>query len=1834
MPESPDTLSARRKQFRTRKPRRKQPPTVAPDQQDRRTEARRSNVQRGATPTGGPGRAERKRSSAFLSKPQRVEDIQHHLRTQGYDVAVDGKWGPQSAKSYMDYIRALIRSERSDFAEYTRQRRESAREAALQSAAQITGTATSRAQQAVEHALGRVEAERPEPGHSFLGGAKRIAGGALDVARGDPLEGVSEVLGGGAEELGSALGGAERALKSTPKGRQRMRQLSEGLEAGGEGYMRGSEWAKGKLITRQAPGKREAAGFLPASVTDPLGHAADSIVNDIWDITAGAPGGIIIGAAHPKRAVSAIQQDYANRYGPLLKGDFAEFWKRNKEHPVFLGLDLAIGAGVILKGGELSGILTRPAAIRKLGLEGAETQFRLYRSPSRLGAHTQQLYDKLSRRFPEARGVGLYSRVAKRQHYQRERTLGEIRSQDVRLRRKARKLSGDEQVAFDVFRRYGDKAPDFLESEINQRLLRIQAEGISAKELRLQQRQIKILEDAREAIAEPSERLALTLFEGAHLSDKSTAIRKELGLVGEEAAEKILSQSARIFGKLPPASEVAPRLHLRQMAHEVVGPEQAEAAMAFLDRMAQKVAEATGKPLDEVWETMFSAEKARTGLPEGPDVLFQGRKFSPDLVREAAKAVDMPLRANLMSMANALEKGTITTDQFIRWTQEKIGGIAEFTEAGSPFVVTGSDAQVLESLLKSLPDNSIGSAIARHEAKNMPDTIPKEWEQHIEPLPDSRNAGYEGMDDEALAEAGAEMWPGKNLTEEESYQVYDAASTKARDAMRAGDSPMQAHMGLFGDLLEGGFAYREAEALSEKWLANITKGDDRLLNDIQKGPDEQGLNPAFQDAAKGELAAADREIQRLIQSDTPFEEWPQHLQNRHRAKDRSEEVPPAAAPGASPALPFRFAAGTDPEVTNAFKEVWDSTRRGEVADIAGKDSVAYDMALDNAIRAAVRVEDFETAQVLLNELKKRGGEVPGMEDLPRLYQASWSDKADRPGHKKMTAKDLPGFGQREKKAKFTVEEVEGEVKGVTEFSRGPGAIEFKPAADLSTVLHEPAHVIRRFMPDEYWDRFAEVFGWEKGKPLTRAQEEQFAEVFENYFYRGKEPTPQLRAPMAALSHTMRELYKKAPPRGGASAAEREGAYTILDELFDPEAGLKPGDGAFYAPDVESWRGKGVGGPKASLRRKGKREVYKSRGILYSQGRAKRGTDVVVKDFHRASRQMEHKVSLDQLTGMASKAEPELYPDTWVRPGWVLYNPEGHKLPRIYSETPDEEALLGLFPRELRSELKRQYDETLEQVFPPSVKAVPEHLQDGLLQLPKQIADSFVGHNTFLSSASKVPGIDALLRVVDDANTIAKAALVYGKLSYIPLNYGGNVIFLTIHAGPFAAPALVRASRILGRMDPELLSRIDYEVGEGSLAALTAGEMGDRLQVMIHRLAEYQSKVADQNPRRAAWIYSAGKRGFLKDDQIRKLFDGGDEVWKDGITYKEIRGQISEEAEKAMVSFRGMSPFQKAVMTRTIFIYGWMRGATHYAGRTALDKPLRSDLVAHLGDQEADRVEERLGKIVSYLKGVSPMGPIEKKLGLDTVATRQLRALNPVSTGGEVAMGIYNFARGDTEIAGPQVADYLSPPLKAGIELVTGYNIFFGEKYPNRWQALSGQITRIPLKKSIEGAINPKVTPEDVANEPLNRQPNYIVTSKGQGRRESLESIILGSATRKTLNIGGAQARGREEGGESSSFENAKFRLERDSGGPVPDSVLAELKQKIELDKASRNADTYVERVKIAAQMYGKGYIIRRVEAIDDERRAERYYNAIRDHMFRRLVRFTRDTRRREARSAP
>lgn len=787
--------------------------------------------------------------------------------------------------------------------------------------------------------------------------------------------------------------------------------------------------------------------------------------------------------------------------------------------------------------------------------------------------------------------------------------------------------------------------------------------------------------------------------------------------------------------------------------------------------------------------------------------------------------------------------------------------------------------------------------------------------------------------------------------------------------------------------------------------------------------------------------------------------------------------------------------------------------------------------------------------------------------------------------------DANRLEQRANKFGITVTPDAGRIRGVTDFRSGQAKIGLDPeAANVSTPLHEQAHVIRRFLPEATMRQLEDILGVEDGV-WKREHEEKFAKMVETYFWRGQAPNFQLRAAFAELRAGMREVYRTSPRPGGVSAEEGIRLYRLLDEVFDPTLAIKAGDGAFFMPDVASWRGRGsVSGRRKSLRQ-AKTKQQKNRGVLAGQGRIQRGPKVTVMEFNRTARLYENRVSIKQLEEFAEDLDLDEYPETGgVPPGYGLFNPKGVEVPRVFRETPTSDDLFGRFPHEMAREMQQQRDELLASAFPSDLEMIPEEYRRHARVLPLPVIEAFTGDKVAIRMA-RSPRMDKLLAAVDTSNAIFKAALIYGKLSYIPLNLAGNMVFLTLAAGPFAGPALVRASRGLGGLDPELLAQMDLLVGEGAAAALALEER-NALTRTVNKLAYAQSAVADRLPRRAAWIYYAGKAGFISEGAIRKLLEGSDEVWKDGMTFKQARFQISEAAERSMVQFRGMSPFQQEVISRAVFIYGWIRGATKYGLHSAIERPIRTNITLQLGQDAWDEIEGKFGKLVSYIDGVTPVGKIQEMLGVETVPVRSTQAINPVSTAGEALAAIYNTAKGDMKKAGPVISDYLAPSIKTPIEFATGFNIFFGERYDNRWEAVYGQPMRFPAIKIGKQLISPEITDSDVADQPVERQPNYIIPSEGAARKEALWELFLGSARERNLNFKAAKTRGREQRGEAKGYadyrEELIDRLEEAGMDRPPDVVLEELRRQVELDADPRldKGTSYKDKLAATAEIAG------------------------------------------------
>lgn len=783
------------------------------------------------------------------------------------------------------------------------------------------------------------------------------------------------------------------------------------------------------------------------------------------------------------------------------------------------------------------------------------------------------------------------------------------------------------------------------------------------------------------------------------------------------------------------------------------------------------------------------------------------------------------------------------------------------------------------------------------------------------------------------------------------------------------------------------------------------------------------------------------------------------------------------------------------------------------------------------------------------------------------------------------------YYQRANKFGIQVKPDAGRVRGVADFRSGQAKIGLDPeAANFSTPLHETAHVIRRFLPEPAMRRLEEILEVPDGK-WTRAHEEKFAKMVEAYFWRGQAPNWQLRDSFQALRVGMREVYRTSPRPGGVSAEQGQRLYRLLDEIFDPTLQLKAGDGAFFMPDVASWRARGATSGRRKSLRQAKVKQQKNRGVLAGQGRIQRGPKVTVMEFNRTARLYENSLSIKQLEEFADDPDLDEFPETGgIPPGYGLFNPRSVDVPRVFRETPTSDDLFGRFPHEMAREMQQQRDELLAAAFPNDLEMIPEEYRRHAKVLPLQVIEAFTGDKVAIRMA-RSPRMDKLLAAVDTSNAIFKAALIYGKLSYIPLNLAGNMVFLTLAAGPFAGPALVRASRGLGGLDPELLAQMDLLVGEGAAAALALEER-NALTRTVNKLAYAQSAVADRLPRRAAWIYYAGKAGFVSEGAIRKLLEGSDEVWKDGMTFKQARFQISEAAERSMVQFRGMSPFQQEVISRAVFIYGWIRGATKYGLHSAIERPIRTNITLQLGQDAWDEMQEKFGRLVSYLDGITPVGKIQEMLGVETVPVRSTQAINPVSTAGEALAAIYNTAKGDMKKAGPVISDYLAPSIKTPIEFVTGYNIFFGEKYDNRWEAVYGQPMRFPAIKIGRQLISPEITDSDVADKPVERQPNFIIPSEGAARKEALWELFLGSARERNLNFKAAKARGREQRGEAKGYadyrEELIDRLEEAGMDRPPDVVLDELRKQVELDADPRldKGTSYNDKLAATAEIAG------------------------------------------------
>ena len=119
------------------------------------------------------------------------------------------------------------------------------------------------------------------------------------------------------------------------------------------------------------------------------------------------------------------------------------------------------------------------------------------------------------------------------------------------------------------------------------------------------------------------------------------------------------------------------------------------------------------------------------------------------------------------------------------------------------------------------------------------------------------------------------------------------------------------------------------------------------------------------------------------------------------------------------------------------------------------------------------------------------------------------------------------------------------------------------------------------------------------------------------------------------------------------------------------------------------------------------------------------------------------------------------------------------------------------------------------------------------------------------------------------------------------------------------------------------------------------------------LQDTANMIVDRIPRRAEFIYQARKLGFEGSEEILELLI--EPKHADSLRI------AAERTKSAMVDFDDLSQFEKDVMSRWIFVYPWLKGASVWTARFPKDHPIQAMAYAYLFYYQQQRLNEEFAR---------------------------------------------------------------------------------------------------------------------------------------------------------------------------------------------------------------------------------------------------------------------------------
>lgn len=280
------------------------------------------------------------------------------------------------------------------------------------------------------------------------------------------------------------------------------------------------------------------------------------------------------------------------------------------------------------------------------------------------------------------------------------------------------------------------------------------------------------------------------------------------------------------------------------------------------------------------------------------------------------------------------------------------------------------------------------------------------------------------------------------------------------------------------------------------------------------------------------------------------------------------------------------------------------------------------------------------------------------------------------------------------------------------------------------------------------------------------------------------------------------------------------------------------------------------------------------------------------------------------------------------------------------------------------------------------------------------------------AVSGIPG----MKFADAVSNAQKLGLIYLKLNYPVVQGASNLAMNLIQQGPFAIPNLTRAVRLDHTIGPETAAVLDDIMGQGAVMQAAFEGQGPISRV-TQKVAHVMTSKVDTPARRAAFLHEAIRAGYNTPAKLRSLIDNDANAGD--------LAEVAQRAKEAIVDYGELSPFERQIVRRLVFVYPWQKGATKYAGHFLRDHPVQAAALGVAGEQGKQKSEQAFGPLPSYLEGLIPVDG---------------RAVNPsgvnfFQTPAQIGEAVAGLASGNP--AAPTGQQFLSPAPALGLALATG-----------------------------------------------------------------------------------------------------------------------------------------------------------------------------------------------------